>query len=54
MSLVANHYGQIVGEPFEYGLTVPGVETFIATVDAVVRRTDAACPGVAGPHTARG
>lgn len=42
MSLVAIHYGQIVGEPFEYGLAVSGVDTFMAAVDAVVRRTDAA------------
>jgi transposase len=42
MSLVADHYGQIVGEPFEFGLTVPGVDTFVTAVEAVARRTGSA------------
>lgn len=39
MALVADHYGQIVGEPFEFSLTVGGMDTFVAEVGAVARRT---------------
>jgi transposase len=42
MALVADHYGQIVGEPFEFRLTIAGVDTLVATVDHVARRTAAA------------
>jgi transposase len=42
MALVADHYGQIVGEPFEFRLTVEGVDTLVAAVDGVARRTAAA------------
>lgn len=41
MALVADHYGQIVGEPVEFTLTVSGVERFVATVAAAERQTSA-------------
>ncbi|MEV5543621.1 transposase, partial [Saccharopolyspora shandongensis] len=42
MALVADHFGQIVGEAFEFDLKVSGVDTFVAVVDAVMRRTASA------------
>lgn len=41
MALVADHYGQVVGEPFEFRLTVAGVDTLVAAIDTVARRTAA-------------
>jgi transposase len=41
MALVADHYGQIVGEPFEFGLTVSGVQILITAIDEVSKRVAA-------------
>lgn len=41
MALVADHYGQIVGEPFEFTLTVSGVDRFVAIVAAAEAQTSA-------------
>ncbi len=50
MALVADHYGQIVGEPFEFSLTVSGVDRFLAAVAAVERQTAAASVASAENH----
>ncbi len=42
VALVADHYGQIVGELFEFDLTVSGAARFASTVAAVQRRVGAA------------
>jgi transposase len=42
VALVADHCGQIVGEPFEFDLTVSGARRFIAAVEMVRRRVGAA------------
>ena len=39
MALVADHYGQVVGEPFEFGLTVSGVDRLVTVIEGVTRRT---------------
>jgi transposase len=41
MALVADHYGQIVGEPFEFGLTVSGVDALTTAIDRVAGRVAA-------------
>jgi transposase len=41
MALVADHYGQIIGEPLEFSLTVAGVDTLVATIGGVARSTAA-------------
>ncbi|MGH4024178.1 MAG: IS110 family transposase [Pseudonocardiaceae bacterium] len=41
MALVADHYGQIEGEPFEFGLTVSGVDRLVTVIGGVTRRTAA-------------
>jgi transposase len=41
MALVADHYGQIVGEPFEFGLTVSGVDALTTAIDGVAKRVAA-------------
>lgn len=41
MALVADHYGQIVGDPFEFGLTVSGVDMLVSRIADVVGRTGA-------------
>ncbi|HEY2764647.1 MAG TPA: IS110 family transposase [Pseudonocardiaceae bacterium] len=41
MALVADHYGQIVGDPFEFRLTVSGVDRLVTVIDGVTRRTAA-------------
>jgi transposase len=38
MALVADHYGQIVVEPFEFALTVSGASELVATITDVRRR----------------
>jgi transposase len=40
-ALVADHYGQIVGEPFEFGLTVSGVDALTTAIDGVAKRVAA-------------
>jgi transposase len=41
VALVADHCGQIVGEPFEFDLTASGAQRFVAIVDMVRRRVGA-------------
>jgi transposase len=41
MSLVADHYGQIVAEPFEFDLTVSGLDKLVAVVAAAGERVSA-------------
>jgi transposase len=41
MALVADHYGQIVAEPFEFDLTLSGVGKLVAIIAAVRRRVSA-------------
>lgn len=41
MALAADHFGQIVGEPIEFGQTVAGVDTLIAMIQDVARRVKA-------------
>jgi transposase len=41
VALVADHYGQIIAAPFEFGLTVSGVGKLVATITAVRQRVGA-------------
>jgi transposase len=41
IALVADHYGQIVGDPFEFGLTVSGVDALVTAIDGVAKRVAA-------------
>jgi transposase len=41
MALVADHYGQIIGDPFEFGLTASGVEALSTAIDAAAKRVAA-------------
>jgi hypothetical protein len=41
MALVADHYGQIIGDPIEFGLTVSGVDALVTAIDAAVERAAA-------------
>jgi len=40
MALVADHYGQILGDPFEFELTVSGVDRLGAVIDGVATAVD--------------
>jgi transposase len=42
VALIADHYGQIVEEPFEFALTASGIRQLLAVVAAAVKRVDAA------------
>lgn len=41
MALVADHYGQILGDPIEFGLTVSGVEALVTAIDGAATRVAA-------------
>lgn len=41
MALVADHHGEVVTAPFEFGLDEPGVLRFLGAVDAAVDARDA-------------
>lgn len=42
VTLIADHYGQVIEEPFEFALTASGIRSLTAAVAAAAKRVDAA------------